>query len=179
MFKSKYFYSIIITAIFFVSTIVAQEIPEIKKVYTDEADITIIIEIAKGNAREYKLISLEYIKDMLENRNRNFYKSSHVINIIYEALEYLAFEGTVNTSITDNTINDFPDIRHEAVKLLGQLGIIEARTALIEVLKYENDASVLHEAIRALFLNWSDFYRNNNEINVIINAIEKIAEHRR
>jgi HEAT repeat protein len=147
---------IIIIAVFSASPIFAD----------DNVDITILLESAKQFTKEQKLIALLYIEDMLERNN-----SDYTISVMHEVLKYLSFEGPVNIAIADKMQNDFPDIRLKAVKLLGQLGTIEAKTALLEVLKYENDILVRIEAIRALFLNKSDIQKNENGMNVLFYAI--------
>lgn len=164
MHKLKYFFIFIIIAVFPVINTFA--LPEgfiaCDASLQEEIENMIIWETAKSNSGELKIISLLYIKDIIENK----YTKIERIYTIYEFLEYLAFEGTVNPP--EKLIYkklDFPDVRIEAVKLLGQLDIIKAKMALIEILKYENNPLVLHEAIRALFLKWSDFY-NNEEINI-------------
>ena len=96
-------------------------------------------------------------------------------SLLIDVLQQLAFEGTVSTINADNIINDFPDVRLEAVKILGQHNIIEVKRTFIEILKFENDLLVLHETLKLLFFNWSDFYSNNDEINIIINAIERMT----
>ena len=127
----------------------------------------IIRETARLNDRENKLISLEYIRISLSRERNNIYT-------VFDTLQYLAFEGTVNATSQNNIINNFPDVRLEAIKILGQFNIIQTRRVLMEVLKYENNSLVLQETLKLLFSNWSDFYSNNDEINIIINAIEKI-----
>jgi hypothetical protein len=172
----KHILSFIIIIIFSVSTVYAQETPEKKEIVVEigctwTVDPIIFIEMAKGNSKEQKYITLEFIEHDIEI----LYNDAHYMYAAYEALKYLAFEGTVNTTIPEGyPINDFPHlpiIRRKAVKLLGQLGTIEAKTALLEVLKYEDDILVRHEAIRALFLNKSDIQKNEDGTNVLFNAI--------
>lgn len=136
---SVFFYSLIITAVFSVSPVFAQETPEKKEnvveyTYICYVDVTILLEAAKELTKEHKLIALEYIEDMLERNNND-----HVISVMHETLKYLSFEGTVNAAIEDKTQNDFPDVRRKAVKLLGQLGTIES--------KNEDGTNVLFNAI--------------------------------
>jgi hypothetical protein len=158
--------------------IYAQEMSEKKEMIVENVctwviDPIIYIEMAKGNTKEQKYIALDFIEYDIERKYA--YNNDHLMYAIQEALKYLAFEGTINTTIPEGyPINDFPHlpfIRRKAVKLLGQLGTTEAKTALLEVLKHENDILVRNEAIRALFLNKSDIQKNENGMNVLFYAI--------
>ena len=184
MFKSKCIFSLLIVFIIAFTSIYSQEnaiTTIIDSGYTciisggkDGIEYLIIKTLAEENTSESKLVSIEYMRDAIKrdiaSKNAGFY-SSLSIDDIFDIIKYLAFEGTIVKKREGNIIVcNFPDVRLEAVKLLGELNIIEARMTLIEVLRYENDVSVLRETIRSLFLNWNDFY-NDDEIDIIINAI--------
>ena len=164
MFSLKRFYCLLIMTVITISSIVAIEIAELR----EEIENMIIMETAKSNSRESKLISLQYIMDSLKRGGNN-------ILVLHDTLKFLALEGIAYENIEDCVQNNFPDVRLEAVRLLGQLNIVEARITLIEVIKYENNPMVLHEAIISLLLYWGKLYENVEEINIIINAIEKIV----
>ena len=168
MFSLKHFLCLIITAFISVSIIIVNIMSLDITPVSEQIENMIIRGTAYSNSREYKLMALEYIRDSLNREKNNIY-------VLFDVLQFLAFEGTINTINAENIIYDFPDVRLEAVKLLGQFSINETKNVLLIVLKFENDPIVLHEAIRYMFLNWSDFYKNDDEINIIINAIEKIT----
>ena len=140
--KSKYIYSLII--IISISNASAQEIEFIDF-------IRFLSENAHSNEEIKKLFSLDYIEDILYRNDPNNIELE--IDLIYNILEYLAFEGTVNKSTNENIQNNFPDVRLKAVILLGQLNIIKARNAIIEVLKYENNPFIINEANKILNKN--------------------------
>jgi hypothetical protein len=168
MFLPKNFYFLIVTAFISVSPIFALEKTYLLQEYfEDEIENMVIRETAKSNDKEYKLISLEYIKDSLNREKNNIYT-------FYDVLQYLALEGTAIV-INENSISNFPNVRLGAVKILGQFKIVETRKTLIEVLRFDNDPLVLHEALKLLFFNWSDFYKNNDEMSVIINTIGNLT----
>ena len=140
--------------------------------YEEDIEYLIIKEAVKTNNKETKLISLEYIKESINRRNKN-------IQGIYEVLKFLVFEGTVTPISVDNMVNDFPEVRLEAVKILVQFNNIETRKVVIEILKYENHPLILQETIKNLIAKWPDFYGNDDEVAIVINAIEKISKSNR
>jgi len=176
----RYKYSIILIFFICFSNIFAQEsTPRIITVEEnicvtfggrDGAEYLIIKNTAEKDNIEAKLLSIEYIRD-IQTRNSTII----TINDVFDILMALAFEGTVITKRDDGIIVcNFPNVRLEAVRLIGELKIIEARMALIEVLRHENDMLIIHEAIRGLLRNWSNTLNDeeNNIINVFINRME-------
>jgi hypothetical protein len=157
MYPSKRFYCLIITAFISVSNIFAHTYLHADIFYDElqqSIENLIIRETAKSNNMPQKAVSLEYIEDSLikkQPRDNTYF--------LYHTLKYLAFEGTINIIKTNNVLNDFPGIRRKAVKLLGELGIVEARIALMEVLKYETNQLVLYEASISLFFRWPNSYK--------------------
>ena len=143
--KPIYIYSLII--IISISNASAQEFEPIDF-------LRLLSEVAHSNERTQKLITLDYIEEIL-NRSElnNIELESHLIYLIYNILEYLVFEGTVNISTNENIQNNFPDVRLKAVILLGRLNIIEARNAIIEVLRCENIPLIINEANKILYKN--------------------------
>jgi len=133
--------------------------------------LIIINETARSNNIELKLISLEYINEALSLRYGNV-----DISVLYDILRYLVFEGVKIITPSNDVSNNYPIVRIEAIKLLGQLNIIEARMTLFEVLEFEYNPTVLQEAIKQIFINWSDFYSNDKEVEIIFNTIKKIQD---
>ena len=166
----KRFLIFIIITFFLNSTISAFEEKYLFiKYFQEETEYLIIKETAKINTKESKLISLEYIKESINGRNQN-------AEGIYSVLKFLAFEGTVIPINADSNVNDFYEVRLEAVKILGQFNNTETRKTFIEILQYENHPLILQTVVRNYFINWSDFYRNDDEVLIIVSAIEKIAK---
>jgi HEAT repeat protein len=103
----------------------------------------IIRETARASTREQKLISLEYIRDALDRGSTN--------DEIRQTLAFLSSEGrSTVTRESGRIVNNFPDVRRQAVRYLGQVGTEEARQSLIEVLQNESEPMVLQEAIKSL-----------------------------
>jgi len=193
MFTLRRLSILIIAAVLLTATAAAQSGSSremsIEESYLQESiEIMIIRETARSNSREQKMISLDYIKDAIGRGNKN--------DEIRQTLEYLSMEGRRSViRESGRVVNNFPDIRRQAVRYLGQVGTEEARKSLILVLQSENEPAVIQEAIRALgdigtnvnnetvaHIAWV-MDRNNNSLNpdnlmalATIEAFEKIAK---
>jgi HEAT repeat protein len=191
MFSFKRFSILLVTAVIVISTAAAQNNPRremsVEESYLQESiEIMIIRETARSYAREQKLISLEYIGEALGRGSTN--------DEIRQTLDYLSKEGRASAARENGRlVNNFPDVRRQAVKYLGQIGTEEARRSLIDVISYENEPLVLQEAIKSLgdigtnennetvkTISW--FMNRNNTLNpdnlmalATIDAFEKIA----
>ncbi|MCL2442525.1 MAG: HEAT repeat domain-containing protein [Treponema sp.] len=151
----RFFILIVLTAII-VSTAAAQSSTRremtVEESYLQEAiELMIIRETARSETREQKLIALQYIGDALERGNTN--------DEIRQTLDYLCREGTTSVARENGrVVNNFPDIRRQAARYLGQIGTEEAAGSLISILRYEEEPAVIQEAIKSL----GDIGINNN-----------------
>jgi hypothetical protein len=103
----------------------------------------IIREQSRGDSREMKMIALTYIGDAISRGNTG--------NEVRQALEYLGLEGVLNRGRENGRlVNNFPDVRREAVKYLGQMGTVEAKDTLLKIIYYDNEPMVLQEAVKSL-----------------------------
>jgi len=117
--------------------------------YSGEVLIFLIItETARAPTRVQKMLSIEYIREAIifTDPTDDFYFR------IQETLEYLVFEGSENPPqrIRYRNQYEFPDVRIEAVRILGTLNTTEAGNALRELLLHEKNTDVLYEAENAL-----------------------------
>jgi HEAT repeat protein len=149
MFSFKRFSILVITAVFAVSAVFAQtntsrQEMSVEESYLQESiEMMIIRETARADTREQKFIALEYIADAISRGNTN--------DEIRQTLEYLSREGRrVISTENGRVINNFPDVRRQAAKYLGQLGTVEAKDSLLQVTRIENEPMVLQEAIKSL-----------------------------
>ena len=148
MFTFRRLSVLIIAAVLFTATAAAQSGSSremtVEESYLQESiELMIIRETARSNTREQKMISLDYIKEAIDRGNQN--------DEIRQTLEYLSMEGRRSVIRESGRImNNFPDIRRQAVRYLGQVGSEEARKSLILVLQSENEPAVLQEAMKAL-----------------------------
>jgi len=148
MFSFNRLFILLITSVFAVSTVVAQNTDgremSVEESYLQQSiELMIIRETARASSREQKLIALEYIGDALDRGNTS--------DDIRLTLEYLSREGRRTVARENGRImNNFPDVRRQAARYLGQIGTEEARDALIEICQFENEPMVLQEAIKSL-----------------------------
>lgn len=110
---------------------------------SQDLELQIMRSQARSNDREMKDLALRNIRDMIERG-----QTPEGVQVI---LESLAAEG-VGRQVRSNgsVVNNFPEIRREAVELLGQVGGEEAKDALVGILKEDPEAMVLAEAAYAL-----------------------------
>jgi hypothetical protein len=148
MFSFKRFSILIIVAAVAVFAAAAQNPPQneltVEQSYLQESiELMIIRETARASTREQKFIALEYIGDAINRGNNS--------DDIRQTLEYLSREGRrIQARENGRLTNNFPDVRRQAAKYLGQLGTEEARQSLIEICQFENEPMVLQEAIKSL-----------------------------
>jgi hypothetical protein len=124
----------------------------VEESYLQESiELMIIRETARAESREQKLIALDYIRDAIGRGSKN--------DEIRQTLEFLSREGRRTVSRENGRItNNFPDVRRQAAKYLGQMGTEEAQRSLMEITQFENEPMVLQEAIKSL----GDIGLNNN-----------------
>jgi HEAT repeat protein len=116
----------------------------VEESYLQESiEMMIIRETARADSREQKLIALEYIADAIDRGNNN--------DEIRQTLEFLSREGRRTVARENGRVtNNFPDVRRQSAKYLGQLGTAEAQRTLLEITQFENEPMVLQEAIKSL-----------------------------
>jgi HEAT repeat protein len=148
MFLFKRFLVLIAAAVFAVSAVGAQNNSQremsVEETYLQETiQLMIIRETARADTREQKLIALEYISEAINSGNTG--------DEIRQTLEFLSREGRRTVARENGRVtNNFPDVRRQAAKYLGQLGTEEAKNALLEITQFENEPMVLQEAIKSL-----------------------------
>jgi len=147
MFLFKRFSILLIMAAVLVSFMPAQTgrqmTPE-ESYLMETMEVMIITQTARMSTRDQKLLALDYIGDALNRGSTN--------DQIRETLEYLANEGTRRNQARENgrLVNNFPDVRRQAARYLGQIGSEEARLSLISLIQVENEPMVVQEAIKSL-----------------------------
>jgi hypothetical protein len=106
-------------------------------------ELMIIREQSHADTREMKLLALQSIGDAIDRGNTS--------TEIRDALEYMGLEGVLNQARENNRlVNNFPDVRREAARYLGELGTPEAKESLLRMIVVDNEPMVLQEAIRSL-----------------------------
>jgi len=160
MFSIKRLSILILAGVIAVSSVTAQNNPEmtIEQSYLQESvELMIIRETARASSREQKFIALNYIADAIDRGNKS--------DEIRQTLDYLSREGRRTVAMeSGRVVNNFPDVRRQSAKYLGQLGTEEARKSLLEICQFENEPMVLQEAIKSL----GDIGTNENNETVVI-----------
>ena len=148
MFSFKRYLVLVIMIVMITAAVFAQPAERremtVEESYLQEAiELMIIRETARGNNRESKMIALDYIGEAIERGNTN--------DEIRQTLEFLSLEGTRSVARESGRVmNNFPEIRRQAARYLGQVGTEEARQSLILILQSENEPMVIQEAIKSL-----------------------------
>jgi len=148
MFSFNRLFVLLIMSVFAVSTVIAQsnsgsEMSVEESYLQNTMELMIIRETARATNRESKLIALDYIGDAIERGNTS--------DDIRQTLEFLSREGRRTVARENGRVmNNFPDVRRQAARYLGQIGTEEARDALLEICQFENEPMVLQEAIKSL-----------------------------
>jgi HEAT repeat protein len=148
MVLSKRFFISAVMVIFAVVAVSAQTKSEkemtVEQSYLQESiEMMIIRETARADTREAKFIALEYIADAIDRGSTN--------DDIRQTLEFLSREGRRTVARENGRVtNNFPDVRRQSAKYLGQLGTEEAKNALLDITQFENEPMVIQEAIKSL-----------------------------
>jgi len=113
---------------------------------SQEVEIQLLRNQAFNNNRDSKTLALLDIKGMVESGKVT--KDSKEVMAILDAL---AGEGVYRVVKTDGSVsNNFPEVRRDAVAILGKVGGKVAHDTLYKVLTSDREPMVLAEAVYAL-----------------------------
>ena len=164
----KRVFTLFITAFFAVAGIAAQTTDSemsIEESYLQEAiEMMIIRETSRSDSLDQKLLALEHLGKAIERGSTN--------EEIRVTLEYLSLEGTQNKArMSGRLVNNYPSVRRQAAKYLGDLGTKEAKNALLKICTSDDEKMVLQEAIKALgTIGMND---NDDVVNTIVWIMNK------
>ena len=126
----------------------AQEESEatIEELYLQSAVKTQIIKTeAESPDRDMKMVALTDIRQMIDDGSASGNPE------IVKVLGKLAGEGVTNVvRERGHVINDFPEVRREAARILGEMGTPEAARELNTILLTDPEPMVMSEAILAI-----------------------------
>jgi hypothetical protein len=109
----------------------------------ESVELMVIRETSRADTRDQKLVALEYIGEAIERGNNG--------EEIRGALEYLSMEGVMNKARENGRlVNNFPDVRRQSAKYLGDLGTPEAKNTLLKIVVADPEPMVLQEAVKSL-----------------------------
>ena len=109
----------------------------------ESVELMVIRETSRADTRDQKLVALEYIGEAIDRGNNG--------EEIRAALEYLSMEGVMNKARENGRlVNNFPDVRRQSAKYLGDLGTPEAKNTLLRIVVADPEPMVLQEAVKSL-----------------------------
>lgn len=115
---------------------------------SQEIELQIIRSQALASGREMKQLALQGIRNMVESGTLT--EGNERVLIVLDAL---ASEGTSRVVREGGmVVNNYPDVRREAVELLGEVGGEAARNTLLEVVIDDPEPMVVSSAIYGLGL---------------------------
>lgn len=118
----------------------------VEESYLQESLETMIIrEQAYAESKDMKLVALQYIRQAVEEGRKN--------PEVRKALEFLATENTsviIRSGGVGRALNNFPDVRREAVLMLGEFPSVEAKNTLLKVTLADTEPMVIAAAIKSL-----------------------------
>jgi hypothetical protein len=147
MVRVKHLIAILVLGLAAVSVVMGQNSDRemsVEEYYLQQSAQNMVIrEQARGDNEALKTQALKNIGLAINSGNTG--------EEIRSSLEYLATEGTVLMSRTSGRIvNNYPLLRRQSVKYLGDLGTPEAKDTLLKIMLNENEPMVLGEAFLAL-----------------------------
>ncbi len=181
------------TLLLLTTTLSSQEQEQtIEELYLQsQVKVKIIRAEAESIDRDMKMIALQDIEEMISDGQVSS-DDRQMVGI----LSSLGTEGISNQVIEQGAvINDFPMVRKEACRLLGEVGGDYARDALVNVLLSEPEPMVMSEAVVALSKVGADeqgivlaviadsmrsqtaLNKDNNFANAFILAIDNLAQN--
>ena len=141
----------------------------VQEAYLQASMEMVILNSARSSTVEAeKLEALEHIGEMT--------RSGDVSDEVFAILEYFSLEGTLNQSRESNRlVNEFPAVRREAARHLGNINTIEAELALIRMCEIDPEPLVLQQAI--VSLGNIGINEDNNAVNAIVRATTRFSSH--
>jgi hypothetical protein len=138
---------IIVFSCFSVQTLFAQGRQgdmSVEESYLQESvDRALLREAAANPSRDMKLLAMDIIQDAIAAGNKS--------DELCESVENLAMEGVVNqVREGGRVLNNYPDVRARAARLLGDIGTENAKKVLTKMVILDPEPMVLFEAIAAL-----------------------------
>lgn len=142
---------LVLIFLFVISGLSAQEEDSgsltIEELYlSSDIEIQLIRSQAVSDNRDNKILAIQTIRQMLDAGRVT--QSDQAVVVV---LESLAGEGVTKTVRSGGrVINNFPEVRRQAVQLLGQIGGERAQEILFDVVDEDPEPMVLSEAVYAL-----------------------------
>ncbi len=134
---------IILIILFSIAAFAQTSEQEIEQIYLQNPELMIVREQVASSDYQTKLQALETLQNMI--------KGGSVNNEVLSLVISLGEDGSTSKKYTGLTlVNNYPEVRRRACKILGDIGTDKAREALITILLAESEATVKAEAAYAL-----------------------------
>ena len=170
--KFKHFIALIVTILIAVPALMGQARNSgmtVEEAYLQESIEMVILNSARSSTVEQeKLEALEHIGEMT--------RAGDISAEVFAVLEFFSLEGTLNQSRErGRLLNEFPAVRREAARHLGNVKTVESELALIRVCEIDPEPLVLQQAI--VSLGNIGINQDNNAVNAIVRATTRFNSH--
>ncbi|WP_028973591.1 HEAT repeat domain-containing protein [Spirochaeta cellobiosiphila] len=109
-------------------------------------EVQVIATQANQDSREMKMLALNNIREMVDRGD----VSGNSLDVI-DVLRELGSEGTTKeVRLQGRLSNNYPMVRKESAKLLGDIGGEAARSNLIQMIRNDDEPTVISEAVYAI-----------------------------
>ncbi|WP_022931438.1 HEAT repeat domain-containing protein [Treponema bryantii] len=111
--------------------------------YLNDVDGDIIMTLAESDEYDNKLVAIQYLQAALEDGNTS--------DAVIQALDRLAGDGLTTQNRTNGRLmNNFPEIRREACKLMAKVPTEHSKNMLISIAVADNEPMVIAAACKSL-----------------------------
>lgn len=111
--------------------------------YLNDVDGDIIMTLAESDEYDNKLVAIQYLQSALEDGNTS--------DAVIQALDRLAGDGLTTQNRTNGRLmNNFPEIRREACKLMAKVPTEHSKNMLISIAVADNEPMVIAAAVKSL-----------------------------
>ena len=111
--------------------------------YLNDVDGDIIMTLAESDEYDNKLVALQYLQAALDDGNTS--------DAVIQALDRLAGDGLTTQNRTNGRLmNNFPEIRREACKLMAKVPTEHSKNMLISIAVADNEPMVIAAAVKSL-----------------------------
>ena len=111
--------------------------------YLNDVDGDIIMTLAESDEYDNKLVAIQYLQSAIEDGNTS--------DAVIQALDRLAGDGLTTQNRTNGRLmNNFPEIRREACKLMAKVPTEHSKNMLISIAVADNEPMVIAAAVKSL-----------------------------
>ncbi len=135
----------------------------VEEAYLNSMEGVILKEMITSEGRDSKLVALQVIEEAVDG--------GRMSPELQKALDSLATVG-LSTVVRENgrVVNNYPDVRMRACRLLGKIKNEQAKDTLMKVMYTDNEPAVIMEAVKSL---GELEFNANDEVVEMINFINR------